>query len=161
MVCYAFFSPPLLFLFQHSLMQHTSNFEQYRSQLLLSQFYAAHPHYEQGTKWRSEHSGHVLANRLNLANAVASIVRRVLDYRLNCGLNGSYQNQGVGSLVTAKYQFLLCKPEKTPFAPDFDRALEHLDHLQSAIASTQSRRNLFVVDMIGRNLRFSCNVFEK
>jgi hypothetical protein len=55
-------------------MQHTGNLEQYRSQLLLSQFYAAHPRYEQGTKWRSDRSGHVLADQLTLANAVASIV---------------------------------------------------------------------------------------
>lgn len=142
-------------------MQHTSNLEQYRSQLLLSRFYAAHPRYKQGTKWRSDRSGHILADRLSSANAVASVVGRVLDYRLNCGPNGSYLNRGVGSLVAAKYQFLLCKPEKTPFAEDFDKAAEHLDHLQAAVVSSQSRRNLFVVDMIGRNLRFSRNVFEK
>ena len=142
-------------------MQHTSNLEQYCSQLLLSRFYAAHPRYVQGTKWRTNCSGHVLANRLTSANAVASIVGWVLDYRLNCGPNGNYLNRGVGSLVAAKYQFLLCKPEKTPFAQDFNKALDHLEHLQSTIASTQSRRNLFVVDMIGRNLRFSRNVFEK
>ena len=92
----------ILISFQCSLMQHTSNLEKYCSQLLLSRFYATHPCYEQGTKWRSEHSGHVLANHLNLANAVASIVGRVLNYHLNCGPNGSYQNQGVGSLVTTK-----------------------------------------------------------
>ena len=142
-------------------MQHSSNLEQYRSQLFLSRFYAAHPRYQQGTKWRTDRSGHVLADRLNSANAVASIVGRVLEFRLNCDPNGSYLNRGVGSLATAKYHFLLCKPEKTPFAQDFDKALDHLEHLQSSIASTESRRNLFVVDMIGRNLRFSRNVFEK
>jgi hypothetical protein len=44
-------------------MQHTGNLEQYRSQLLLSQFYAAHPRYEQGTKWRSDRSCYVLMAR--------------------------------------------------------------------------------------------------
>ena len=94
-------------------------------------------------------------------NAVASVVGQVLDYRLNCGPNGSYLNRGVSSLIAAKYQFLLCKPKKTPFTEDFDKAAEHLDHLQAAVASSQSRRNLFVVDMIGHNLHFSCNIFEK
>lgn len=145
------FTPPLVFLCHHSLMQHTSNLEQYCAQLLLSRFYAAHPCYEQGTKWQSDRSGHVLANRLTSANAVASIIGRVLDYCLNCGPNGGYLNRGVGSL-TAKYQFLLCKPENTPFAQDFDKVCKHLEHLQSSVASTKSCCNLFVVDIIGRNI---------
>lgn len=160
-VSHAFSCPsPLQFLFYHSLVQHTSNLKQYHSQLLLSWFYAAHPHYEQGTQWHSDRSGHVLADRLTSGNAVASIVRQVLDYHLNWGLNSSYLNCSIGSLVTAKYQFLLCKLEMTPFAQDFDKASEHLEHLQSAIASTPAHCNLFVVDMIGHNVRFSRNIFK-
>lgn len=140
-------------------MQH--NLEQYRSQLLLARFYAAHPRYLQGTKWRSERTGHVLVDTLTCGRAVASVVGRVIDYRLNCGPSGGYIKRGVGSLVAAKYHFQLAKPENTPFAADFDKVLQNIEQLQSATAASPVRRNFVVVDGQSRNLRFTCNVFEK
>ena len=56
----------------------------------------------------------------------------------NCTLNSSYFKHGVGSLAGAKFQFLLSKPEKSSFAADFDKALDHLEHIQASVASTQS-----------------------
>src|ERR1700761_3983610 len=117
-------------------MQH--NLEQYHKQLLLSCFYVAHSHYEQGTKWQSDWTGHMLADRLMLGNAVASIIEHVLNFCLNCGATSHYFKHGVGSLVGAKFQFLLSKPEKTPFAADFDKVLDHFEHIQAAFASIQS-----------------------
>ena len=137
------------------------NLEQYRSQLLLARFYAAHPRYMQGTKWRSERSGHVLIDTLTSGCAVASVVGRVIDFRLNCGPSGGYLGRGLGSLVAAKYQFQLAKPENTPFAADFDKVLQNIEQLQSATASSPVRRNFIVVDGQSRNLRFTRNIFEK
>lgn len=150
-VCPTSFSPPP--------MHH--NLEQYRSQLLLARFYAAHPRYMQGTKWRSERSGHVLIDTLTSGCAVASVVGRVIDFRLNCGPSGGYLGRGLGSLVAAKYQFQLAKPENTPFAADFDKVLQNIEQLQSATASSPVRRNFIVVDGQSRNLRFTRNIFEK
>lgn len=140
-------------------MQH--NLEHYHSQLLLARFYAAHPLYVQATKWRSERSGHVLVDTSTSGHAVASVVGRVLEHRLDCGPSGSYLNRGVGSLVGAKYQFIIGKPDKTPFAADYDKVIQHLEKLQSTTASSESRRNLIVVDGQSRNIRFTRNVFEK
>ncbi|KAF8263716.1 hypothetical protein EI94DRAFT_1485913, partial [Lactarius quietus] len=86
--------------------------------------------------WCSDRSGHVLVDSLTSGNAVASIVGRVLDFRLNCGPTGSYLKCGVGSLATAKFQFQLGRPDNTPFAADFDKVLEVFNQLQSATATT-------------------------
>lgn len=140
-------------------MQH--NLEHYRTQLLLARFYAAHPLYIQSTQWRSERSGHVLVDTSTSGHAVASVVGRVLDNHLNCGPSGGYLNCGVGSLVGAKYQFFLRRPDNTPFAADFDKAVQNLEQLQSKTASTSARHNLIVVDGQSCNIRFTRNVFEK
>jgi hypothetical protein len=140
-------------------MQH--NLEQYCSQLLLARFYAAHPCYIQGTKWRSECSGYILVDTLTSGCAVVSVVGHVINYHLSCGPSGGYLKCGVGSLVAAKYQFHLAKPENTPFAADFDKVLQNLEQLQSATAASPVCRNFIVVDGQSCNLRFTHNVFEK
>jgi hypothetical protein len=131
-------------------MQH--NLKQYRSQLLLARFYAAHPQYVHETKWCSERSGHVLVDMLTSGHAVTCVVGHVLDYHLNCGPSGGYLNRGVGSLVGAKYQFHLGKPENTPFAADYDKALEIFEQLQLTIASSPACRNLIIIDGRSHNI---------
>lgn len=92
---------------------------------------------------------------------MAFIIGCVINYYLNCGPSSGYLKQGVGSLVAAKYQFYLTKPENTPFAADFDKVLQYIEQLQSATAASPVHQNFIVMNGQSCDLYFTCNVFEK
>src|SRR6266702_617366 len=104
-------------------MEH--NLDRYRSQLLQSILYGASPVFLRGTGWQPDRSGHVLIDKTTNGNAVASVVGRVLDHCLNCGPNVNFIDCNYRTLAMANYQLQLGEPQGTPFAPDYDKVLDH------------------------------------
>lgn len=135
----------------------------HRTQLLQSKFYAAGPVFVESARWQYENNGHVLVDVSGGGNVVGAIVGRVLEHRLWCGPNGNYLDvdSEYVSLATSKFQLQLGKPIGTPFALDYDKALENVGIIQAQVASTNDRRNFIVSDGKNRNLRFSRKVFDK
>ena len=140
-------------------MEH--NLVSYRSNLLLSPLYTASPGFLPSLGWHSEKTGHALVIKKTGENAVASVVGRVQERRLDCGPIGNFQKGRYGGLQTAKFHLLLGKPTGTPFADDFEKALTTFNKIQTDIASTQNRVNFLVVDGHDKHLRFTRNVFDK
>lgn len=133
----------------------------YETELLLSPLYVANPVFLRGIGWRAEGSGHILIDRTTNGNAVACIIGRVSDQRFNCGPEGNFFNDKYGPLSRAKFEIQLAKPHNTPFAADFDKALDNLTKTQAQVAVTPERRNLIVADGRSKNVRFTRNMFEK
>ena len=94
-------------------------------------------------------------------NAVASVVSRVQERRLDCGPIGNFQKGRYGGLQTAKFHLLLGKPTRTPFVDDFEKALTTFNKIQIDIASTQNRVNFLIVDGREKHLHFTRNMFDK
>lgn len=144
--------------FSHSNM--TVNLESCHAEVASSLLYAAHASFLQTVTWRYHRSGRVLVGKTGKKNALVSLVARVIKQRLDCGPCGNYTGE-FGTLASAKYHLQITKPAETPFAEDYDLALQNFRALQDQAASTEDRRNFIVVDGQNENLRFTCNVFEK
>ena len=94
-----------------------------------------------------------------------------MEYRPTCGPTGNFikvQNDGentskrkYGGLETAKYHLYLGRPDRTPFADDFDKSVTNLEKNQEKIESCAKRLNLIVQDGPDKHLRFTQNVFKK
>ena len=140
-------------------MEH--NLPLYRANIIQSPSYAACPGFIPALGWRTDKAGHVLVNKSSNENAVVSVIGRVLELRLDCGPTGNFIKGRFGGLQTAKYHCLLEKPDKTPFANDFDNSLSNFERVQSDIASTANKNNFIVVDGQQKHLRFTKYVFEK
>ena len=143
------------------IMEH--NLESYRTTLLRHPSYCASPVFLSGVGWQVEQAGHVLVDKLTDANTVAIVVGRVSNECLfvtpngNCGTNFKQ----FGGFSKIKFLFLIEKPNDTPFAEDFDKALENFEKIQTQIASTRKHLNFISSDDGDKLLRFTRNVFEK
>lgn len=122
--------------------------------------YAANSSFLHAVVWRYHRSGRVLVEKTGKDSAMVSLVARVVEQRLDCGPSGNYTGE-FGSLASAKYHLHVTKPIGTPFAKDYDLALQNFKSLQDQAASTDDKRNFIVVDGMNENLRFTRNVFEK
>ena len=140
-------------------MEH--NLPLYRANIVQSASYAACPGFLPALGWRTDKAGHVLVSKSSNENAVVSVIGRVLELRLDCGPTGNFVKGRFGGLQTAKYHCLLEKPDKTPFANDFDKSLSNFERVQSNIASTANKNNFIIVDGQQKHLRFTRYVFEK
>ena len=137
------------------------NLSLHQSTLLRSSSYGASPVFISGVGWQDENWGHVVVNKTTKEKMVISVVGRILNLRLFVTPNGNYTSDRYGDFSAAKFHFLLAKPIDTPFDNDFDIVLEHLEKIQSEVASTPNRLNLIVPGAGSNNLRFTRNVFEK
>ncbi|KAF8256482.1 hypothetical protein EI94DRAFT_1645826, partial [Lactarius quietus] len=90
-----------------------------------------------------------------------SVVGHVVEQRLDCGPTGNYVTGEFRSLENAKYQLQLTKPTGTPFAKDYEIALNTSKNMQGQVATTGDRRNFIVADGKNENFRFTKDVFEK
>lgn len=136
----------------------------YQRNLLRSSSYCASPNFLSDIRWDYETWGPVVVNKTTNKNMVISVVGRVLDFRLRVSPSGIYTSDWCGDFSTAKFQFLLGTPVDTPFDNDFAIVLEHLEKLQSDVASTLDRRNLIILGAPSqgkKSLRLTRNVFEK
>ena len=133
----------------------------YRSELLLSDSYAAIPGFLPTLRWHPDKFGVVLARETGDI-AIVSVVGRVLEKKLDCGPQGNFFHKGrYGGLETAKFRLYLGKPTDTPFEEDFDKTIAGLRKVQDGIASTLKHLNLIEVDGQDTHLRFTRNVFEE
>jgi hypothetical protein len=80
---------------------------------------------------------------------------------LDCSAIGNYHEREGQTLEKSKFQLLLGKPTKTPFADDFDLAIKTLTGMQSAKAVWPDRENLIVTDKQQKTLRFTRAIFEE
>lgn len=98
--------------------------------------------------WYKEKSGNVLIEANTKRNAVLAIVGKVLKNHLDCDGHGNFRKwvfqTGLETLKKAKYQVLLGRPNDTPFAEDFDIAVETLSSLQGNIAVSLDHENFII-----------------
>lgn len=64
------------------------------------------------------------------------------------------------TLDKAKYQLLLGKPNDTPFAKDFDVAIDTLSTMQANMAMGVDCQNLIIRERQEKSLRFTREIFE-
>jgi hypothetical protein len=137
------------------------NLESYRSDLLLTESYAASAGFLAGLGWQVENSGRVVVNKEGNADAVMIVVGEVIDHRLLVGPNGNYSSDAFGDFSTAKFLFHLGKLTKTPFEQDFEKAMQNFDKIQAQVSASTNRVNFIVADVQSRTLRFTRNIFIK
>ena len=143
-------------------MEH--NLECYWDDLLNSKLplYSASPGYTQDVSWCLETTGHVLVDKSSRADAVSSVVGRVIEQGLLSGPDSTFANQNYGSLQTAKFQFCVAKPVRTPFVDDFDKAIDNFMRIQGQVAATLNWCNFICEDSLSnKSLCFMCSVFTK
>ena len=141
-------------------MEH--DLQTYRANLMRTPSYCACPVFLSGVGWQVEDSGDVLVDKLSNANTVAIVVGRVSNQRFFVTPNGNYGTANkFGDISKSKFLFIIGKPMDTPFAGDFDKALDILVKIQNQMASTPKRLNLITSDGRNKFLRFTRNVFEQ
>lgn len=113
--------------------------------------------------WNQDGSANVLVDKQNKEPAVAIIVGKVVHDRVFCGPSGNWSTGNeFGCLKDAKYQFTICRPDDEIFSKDYESSFKTLGKVQSAIATTQDRRNLLVGETEKlNNIRFSGPVFKE
>ena len=135
-----------------------------RTRLLKSNSYVASPGCKTSVTWYKQKAGHVLIDPESRTNAVLAVVGKVLESRLDCDGHGNFRKRvfqdGVEMLDKAKYQLLLGKPNDTPFADDFDVAIDTLSAMQANTAIGVDRQNLIIRERQEKSLRFTREIFE-
>lgn len=132
-----------------------------RAKLLKSKAYTANNHCCSAFLWHSQKNGDILIDKLSNANAVLAVVGEVLENRLDCSPSGNYHERKGQTLEKSKFELLLGKPMKTPFADDFDTTIKNLTSFQNLIAVWPDRENLICFDKRQRSLRFTREIFEE
>ena len=125
--------------------------------------YAAVPTFCTSFGWNQDGSANVLVDKQDKELAVLIVVGKVVHDRVYCGPSGNWATgNSYGSLKDAKSQLTICRPDEDEFAKDFDNAFKTIGKIQSAIATSQDRRNLLIgeSDLIN-NIRFSAPLFEQ
>lgn len=140
-------------------MEH--DLQNYRATLLCVPSYCASPIFISSVGWQVEWAGHVLVDKSSNANTVVLVVGCVSERRLFVTPDGNYQTNQFSDISIAKFLFLIGRPDDTPFAEDFDKAMEYFIKIQNQRVSTPKRLNFIVTDGPNKNLRFTWNVFEK
>ena len=135
-----------------------------RTRLLKSNSYVASPGCKNSVTWYREKAGNVLIEPNTKTNAVLAVIGEILENRLDCDGHGNFRKRvfqtGIETLDKAKYQLLLGKPNDTPFAADFDVAVDTLSYMQGKIATAADRENLIIRERQEKTLRFTREIFE-
>jgi hypothetical protein len=113
--------------------------------------------------WNQDGSANILVDKRNKEPTVAIVVGKVVHDRVFCGPSGNWSTGNeFGSLRDAKYQFTICPPDDEIFSKDYEIAFKTLGKVQSAIATTQDRRNLLIGETEKiNNIKFSGPVFKE
>ena len=88
-------------------------------------------------EWHPSPLGHVVYDKKTDAEFVGITVVHVLDYQLNCGPLGNFQDVSVRKIEKAKYQLYGGRPRDASFSEDFLRVYHLLSTLQISTAFTQ------------------------
>jgi hypothetical protein len=140
-------------------MQH--NLQQYCTQLFCVPSYCANPVFLSGISWEVENSSHVLVDKANDANTITCVVGHVLDHCLFVTPNRNYSTDQFGDFSTSKFLFVIGKPDNTPFADNFSKALEVVGKIQNQITLTPNCINFITTTRQTKMLCFTHNIFEK
>jgi hypothetical protein len=124
--------------------------QDHRNYLCAQPNYISNPTWAPSTIWKQKASGHVLTEKGSGDVAVGIVVRRVLDAQLYVGPVGNYN--GKYALNNAKYQFVLCLPDNTPFSDDWGKSTRSMENVQQAVASTKSHQHFLTTQKQFSNL---------
>ena len=143
-------------------MEH--NLNPCHTHLLNSNSYVASSGCKNFVAWYMEKVGHVLIEPDTKKNAVLAIVGKVLENCLDCNRHGNFRKQnfqsGCKTMDKAKYQVMLGKPDNTPFADNFNIAVDTLATLQDKIAHGPDCKNLIIKEQQVRMLCFMRGIFK-
>jgi len=109
-------------------------------------------------EWQPGEHGHVVYDKRTDSEFVRIAVVHVLDYRLNCGPLGNFQDVGAGKIEKAKYQLYGGRPRDASFGEDFLHLYHILNTLQIDAAATLLRQDMLFDGTGGKMVHFATNI---